>query len=434
MTRRATVADTVRVAAGVVLPTLAGGVIKRRPRVLAMAERLQLDRSAIGVLRGLHARYGAGPLVLRVPKRSFAIVLDPGDVERVLDHTPAPFHPATYEKRAALNHFQPRAVLSTRSPERQPRREYNEIVLESAHQLHSLAAPAHVVVEEETKQLLDGVTELDWDTFNITWWRIVRRIVLGDGARDDDEVTDRLAQLRLRANWAYLRPKSRRRREAFRRTLDELLDRAESGSLAAKIAATPAEPGVDPHGQVPHWLFAFDAAGMATMRTLALLATHPRQNAQAREDLDDPALPYLRACVTDAVRLWPTTPALLRESTTATSWRGDQLPPDTTFLVFAPYFHRDPESVPFADRFEPEAWLDGRASHYPALVPFSDGPGRCPGENLVLFVTSTMLAQLLRRGEYRLLAPRTLSPQRPLPATLDHFGLRFAYEARSSSS
>ncbi len=449
MTRRAGVLDTVRVAGEVFVPVLAGGVLKRRPRVMALADRLQLDRVAVRTLRRLRARYGTGPVLLRVPGRRIAVLLDPDDVSRVLEATPSPFSPAAWEKRKALGHFQPHAVLATPMPQRAPRRRYNEAVLETSHAEHSLAERIRVLVREETRRMLADAAELDWAGFQQAWWRIVRRLVLGDAARDDTEITDALAALRLRGNWAFLAPRARQRREWFRARLDAYLHRAEPGSLAATIARHPVENaentenGVDPHGQVPHWLFAFDAAGMVTLRTLALLATHPEQAAAVREELSggDGTWPFLRACVLDTVRLWPTTPVVLRESTTATSWQGTQLPPNTLFVVFAPYFHREGDLVPFADRFAPEAWLDGRARDFPALVPFSAGPGRCPGENLVLLVTSTLLAELLREGEYRLLAPGTLRSRTHahdrLPATVDNFGLRFTFEpheARLSSS
>ena len=42
--------------------------------------------------------------------------------------------------------------------------------------------------------------ELGWDAFNATLWRITRRIVLGDGARDDTELTDMLWELMEEAN------------------------------------------------------------------------------------------------------------------------------------------------------------------------------------------------------------------------------------------
>jgi hypothetical protein len=50
-------------------------------------------------------------------------------------------------------------------------------------------------------------------------WRLVRRIVLGDAARDDRSATEELTRLRADANWAYLKPRRRRAREAYHRKL-----------------------------------------------------------------------------------------------------------------------------------------------------------------------------------------------------------------------
>jgi cytochrome P450 len=157
-----------------------------------------------------------------------------------------------------------------------------------------------------------------------------------------------------------------------------------------------------------HWLFAFDAAGIATMRTLALLAGRPAENR--------------RAAVLESLRLWPTTPMLLRESTRPTEWAGTTHPAGTTFLVYTPFFHRDPDRLPFADTFTPEIWLDGRAAADPALVPFSGGPGVCPGRNLVLLTTSLVLDALLEHHRFHLRSHRF---GEKLPGTLDHFRLEF---------
>ena len=79
------------------------------------------------------------------------------------------------------------------------------------------------------------------------------------------------------------------------------LARAEPGSLAGMIARTPAGPNTDPEQQVPQWLFAFDATGIATFRALALLAAHADYGEQARWEAQDvaahPTLPLLRAAV-----------------------------------------------------------------------------------------------------------------------------------------
>jgi hypothetical protein len=252
-------------------------------------------------------------------------------------------------------------------------------------------------------------------------------VTLGGDTVEDREVTDLLAQLRRDGNWAYAHPLRRRTRERFSELVCRQIDLKRPGSLAVVLTSMPSAGGVDPAGQLPHWLFAFDAAGIVTFRTLALLASHPDRLAEVRAELDgldlsEPRqLPRLRACVLESVRLWPTTPAVLRESRGETEWGPDR----TTFLVFTPYFHRDGERLPYADSFEPGIWLDGRAADDPALVPFSGGPGACPGRDLVLFATSMVLANLVQENDFRLLGA-ALPPDR-LPLTLDNFGLRFSF-------
>jgi cytochrome P450 len=364
--------DTTRVLAKVLLPTLAKGVIVRRPGVMAFSEKMQSDATAIDTMRHLRDRYGPEPVRLRITGRSVAVLVDPADVGRLLAESPEPFAPATKEKKAALKHFQPHGVLISEGEERERRRELNERALRPDRDR------INAVVRDEADLLTRHVMstgELTWDSFNQAWWRIVRRIVLGDRARDDDQLTDDLKALRQNANWAFLHPRQEGLRERFQRRLDEY---------------HPELPD-----QVPHWLFAFDAAGIVTMRALAIggRGTHG---------------------ILESARLWPTTPVILRESTEPTRWHGTWLPKNTEFVVFTPFFHRDPDRLPYADRYAPEIWdrpLD------PAIVPFSGGPGVCPGRDLVLATGSAMIDALSEHLTFPALSE-------PLPRTLNHFGLR----------
>src|SRR3954451_24392239 len=380
---RASVPDTLRTAANVLLPTVAQGVIARRPSVVGVFDRLDADRRAVRQMQQLAHQYGPGPVQLNVPGRSFAVVLDPEHVHRILEQSPEPFATAHLEKRAALHHFQPRGVLISHGRQRAERRRFNEAVLDTGRPVHGMADQIVATVRDEAEQLAaqeSALGHLAWDDFIVTWWRVVRRVVLGDSARDDHETTDLLSRLRGEANWSYLLPRRFSVYDRFKERLRGHLERAEPGSLAALIAETPQDADTDPVDQVPQWLFAFDPAGMVAIRALALLATHPEAARQVREEVDaaDNSSPQelrpLRAAMLESVRLWPTTPAILRDSTTETTWPSGTLPAGTGFLIYAPFFHRDDRTLDYADRFAPEVWLDGGHGEWP-LIPFSEGPG-----------------------------------------------------------
>ena len=427
---RASIADTLRVGALVMAPAIARGVIARRPRIVAVAEGLQVDLRAGRLLTRLRHRYGPGPLHLRIPVRSFALLLSPEDAKRALVHSPEPFSLDTWEKHASLAHFQPHGVLISRGADRADRRAFNEAVLDTPHPVHCMAGRFSRKIEEEAAVLLRKVEEsgeLGWDEFRVAWWRVIRRIVLGDAARDDHRVSDMLTKLRMNADWAFARPRRKRLRARFQRRLDAHLRRAEPGSLAGLMAQTPRTERTEPRQQVPQWLFAYEPAGMAAFRALALLAAHPEQMRRARREAESGSveLPFLRACVQESLRLWPTTMAILRESTEDTVWAGRTMPARTGMLIFTPFTQRDGENLPFADSFAPDIWLDGTAREDWSILPFSGGPGECPGRQLVLLSTSMFLAELLRAHDFRQRAGVRLRADRPMPRTLGPFRLRF---------
>ena len=432
----ATLVDTFAFLTAVAGPAIAKGLIIRRPLVVGLASRLGLDGRAIRRMQRLRDRYGAGPLMLRVPGQPRAVILSPEHVARVLEETPDPFAADSSEKRSALAHFEPGGVLISRGADRTDRRRYNEAVLEPDRAVHRLGSHFAAVAGEELEVLLPSVggrLRLDWRGFAPTFGRIVRRVVLGDGARDDELLMAQLAALRNDANWAMARPRRRSLRAAFLRRLENHPARAEPGSLAAVMAGTPADARTAPAQQVPQWLFAFDAVGLTTLRALALLATHPIHAGRARAEAARPdraggTLPYLRAMFFEAVRLWPTTPLILRQTNRRTSWENGFMPSGTGVVVYAPFFHRDDSRLPYADRLTPELWMDQRRREWP-LVPFSRGPASCPGRELAALLGSVMLSRLIRGGPVRLVDGPRLGPTGRLPASLDPFTLRFELAA-----
>lgn len=418
--------------------SIAAGVIARRRPVVRLLEKMQADERAVKRMQQLRSEFGRGPVELALPGRRMVVILDPEDVAAVLAGAPTPFDPASQEKRKALQWFQPHGVLISQGPIRQQRRALNDVALESGWELHSMAPSFVGVVADEARRVVAESTargRLDSGQFMTAWWRMVRRLALGERARDDDAITDQLLRLRQAGNWSFLSLPHYRMRAKFLEHLYRYVEDPQPGTLAAAVAETPVSGAVDPVGQIPQWLFAFDAAGMATLRALALLATHPEQRASAVDDAIEPdhasLRPYLRGCLLESVRLWPTTPTILRDAAEDTALRGETIAKGDGVMIVTPAFHRDDALLPFAHTFSPHIWVDGTAQNHPQLVPFSSGPAECPGRNLVLLTTSTMLAHLLSAVDLELVSSPGLSPQRPLPMTLNQLTLEFAARTRS---
>lgn len=412
--------DWIRLMALVLTPNLLQGPIIRRPRAVRLAARLDTNAWACRICDRLRERHGASPVLLTVLGRRFLLLLDAADARRLLAETGTAFTTANKEKTAALSHFEPQAVLITRGKERAERRRFNEEALDYPATDHHLCSAFTTAVNEEAEALL-AVDELTWPRFHAAYQRIVRRIVLGDSARDDERITRLQDRLRADGNWFMLHPKRHAlRRELFARTR-HYLELPEPGGLARAAAETPQTTATDPVAQMQHWLFAFDAAPIGAYLALGLLAGHPAQADKARADHH-----YLRACVLESQRLWPTTLAILRDSTLETTWSGGwTLPVGTGVVFYSSFFHRDPKNLPYADRFEPEAWLDGRAEADWTIAPFSRGPAACPGRNIVLATSAHLLGALLHHRDWQLHSPHHLGPGRPLPRTADHTSLRF---------
>ena len=434
--------EGVRFTVQAMVPNVVQGLFRRRRRAVAAATKLNADGQAVGLIDGIRRSHGPGPAWVRVGTDQMLLTLATEDVRRVLEGSPHPFAPDPDAKRRGMFHFQPDALTISRGTLWENRRRFAEAVLDTGRPLHRLADRFAGVTAEETDVLLEAVdgAELEWDAFQAALWRVTRRVVLGDAAREDVEVTELLAKLMDEANGL---PKERSEHfDPYMTRIGEYVAAAEPGSLVGLFGEAPSDEETRPEGQVTHWLFAMgDTLSANAFRALALIASHPRQREVVQAEMDAAmgdgglerahgiaSLGYLEACLQEAMRLWPTTPFLSRETVEEVEWDGASAPPETQVLISNTFNHRDPERHEFANRFAPEAWTEGDAAEDWSFNHFSHGPQGCPGAGLALFIGKGVLANLLSQRRISLLAPQ-LDPDKPLPHMLDFFSLRFAVQA-----
>ena len=424
----ASLIENARFNALVIVPNAVQGVFRRRRQAVAAATAANVDGRAVGLLTGMSRSHGGGPVWVRVVRDPALLLLTPADVHRALCGSPDPFASDPPAKRDGMVVFQPDAVTISRGEAWRNRRRFNEAVLDSAEPVHELADRFASVASEEADSLAESVAieggELRWEPWNEAFRRITRRVVLGDAAADDVELSETLAEMMSEANG--MPGKTSERYPPFVTRLGRYVSGAEPGSLVSRFAEAPADAETKPVGQIPHWLFANgDTLAINAFRALAAIAGHPSHRAKVDAELGaDGELPYLEACLQDAMRLWPTTTMLSRETVADTDWRGVDVPAGTQVLIPNTYLHRDRERLDYADRFAPERWISGEAAEEWSFNHFSRGPQGCPGAGLTLSIGKAVVAKLLRDHRVELLSPR-LDPARPLPHMLDYFGIRF---------
>jgi cytochrome P450 len=223
--------------------------------------------------------------------------------------------------------------------------------------------------------------------------------------------------------------------------LERYVRDAEQGSLVARFADAPQSDRTRVVHQIPHWMFATrDTLAMNVARTLAVISSNHEVEERVRAELEhaDPTSPseldglaYLEGCLQEAMRLWPTTPLLARETTEDVEIAGQEVDEGAQVLMLNVFNHRNTIDVPDADRFRPERWGSGEPDYrYNHL---SNGTQSCPGGPLVSLLGKAVLAQLLARYELDLREPQIdLSGDQPF--MLDFFALRLAARPHPGAS
>lgn len=146
--------------------------------------------------------------------------------------------------------------------------------------------------------------------------------------------------------------------------------------------------------------------------TLMLLAEHPQAQERLRRELaahpgpvsllsHRNTVPWTRAVIDEALRLYPPAWALSRRSRGEDVVAGRTVPAGTLAIMSPWLVHRRADRWPDPLRFDPERFLDGTPRE--AYLPFGQGPRLCIGREFALGEMVMVLERLLR--EHRVSVP-----------------------------
>lgn len=168
------------------------------------------------------------------------------------------------------------------------------------------------------------------------------------------------------------------------------------------------------------FLAGHETTALSLTYTLRLLARHEHVADRLFRELegvlagrtptmaDLPELPYTRAVIDEALRLYPPAWAFGRTPVTDVVVGGVRVPEGTQVIICPWVLHRDARF--FADplRFAPERWIEGPAPPRFAYLPFGAGPRVCIGQHFALAEAVLILATLVQRARFELAADTEL--------------------------
>lgn len=163
------------------------------------------------------------------------------------------------------------------------------------------------------------------------------------------------------------------------------------------------------------------STAIAISNVMYLLLKNPRPLAILREELDANLgdevvapydkvkhLPYLRACIDEAMRIYPPTPFNLPRRTPedGTSIMGEFIEGGTSVGMSAYVAHRDASIFPDPETFYPERWLQpGSKDLQRYFLTFSAGARGCLGRNISYLEQYMITATMVHRYEFTLPNP-----------------------------
>ncbi|MGN6663123.1 MAG: cytochrome P450 [Solirubrobacterales bacterium] len=160
--------------------------------------------------------------------------------------------------------------------------------------------------------------------------------------------------------------------------------------------------------------------------TFDLLLRHPAALARLRESLAAGEEDYLRATLSESLRLRPVIPLAGRRLARELVADGMTLPPGTDVTPAIWLTHTRPDVYPEPFAFKPERFLDEGPDTY-SWIPFGGGVRRCIGATFAEFEMRIVLREVLGRCELRKAKPGperigrrniTLSPRDGTPVVV----------------
>jgi cytochrome P450 len=414
-------------------------VLPRPPRVPSSSpfgEFFDMARDPLGFMGSAP---GHAPLVhLRIGKESLVFVSEPELIHTILLGRASELVKDRITQR--LNETLGNGLLTSEGDFWRRQRKLMAPMFNRTH-LTSYAATMAARTEAAGAAWTSGeVREVHADMMTLTLDIILRTVfgaeLHGDEAAQVSHAIETLMECfeRELRTWRRFVPKSwlvfeRRKLNTARTTLDRIVGRliaekraagASGDDMVSRLLAARSDDGAAMSDQqvrdeaVTMVVAGHETTALVLTFASRLLAEHPAALARLHAEIaqvlegrspafdDVPRLPFTRAVVLEAMRLYPPAYIIGRQALAPFELGGFQILPEDQLLVTMWHLHRSPRWFANPLAFEPERWLDGLQERLPhhVYLPFGGGPRVCIGQHFAMMEAVLCLASLQQRWTF----------------------------------
>jgi len=354
------------------------------------------DGTGINLQKTLKEKYGDFALTTQYNK-SIYLVTNVKHVKQILDNSPTIFGVGELKKQLFSSFMKKNVGVSQGCPWKR-RRHMNEVALDT-DKLHQHSEIYNEYLRQYISKWKDKY-KLTYSEFTELGKYMVAKIVFGTNSVPDD-VFNVFSE--ANSTDAFLDPDFQIDPIIFNnylKVINHYIDNPQPNSLVELCVSVSNDREEILH-QIPHFIFPISGGAIGTIpRILVLLCNHKHILGKVIREInsiDEPhKLSYTRKCILETVRL--NNPVNTTFRTLLRDYTFDEkhsFKKGTQFLIANNPVLREKEFFDKPNQFIPERWTPEMEKSYYAIS-FNQGPQRCPGKELVIFLCQSFLYNFVK--------------------------------------
>ncbi|MCP3660032.1 MAG: cytochrome P450 [Bacteroidetes bacterium] len=401
-----------------VMMILNRGILAPDCKWFAINDKLIKDKSGINIYEDIKKGYGKPIVSINVLGKPINLIYDNSFIKQMLDQSPYIFGVGRLKKYIFRSFMKKNVGISEGKPWYN-RRRLNDAVL-CFNKLHRYAPLYNNAIKQTLNKY--GLPK-NFDEFIKIGRKITSKIVFNVDLAPDYifEIFSKANSLKsLTDEDFHIDEKTM---SAYLNYLNKHIDNPNPNSLiesAVKyIDYCPSSNACKSEiiYQIPHWIFPNMGVFISVIpRLLLFLANHPEELNKVIEEIKNIDinnsqeiynLKYLRKCILESVRLNNIVVTLFRTLLKDYSFGKDSLGNEykfdkgTQFLILTNPILREPEKFKNPNKFIPSRWSSDLENSYYAIM-FGQGPQRCPGKEVAIFLMQSFVANYLKNLNFKL--------------------------------